>query len=88
MKELLMKLARREAGAEEIPPNVIAEFHRAAEPDVRLPPPGYGLTAPVCEGVGFPKTPRREGSIAEQIQNSQIQKHRRRTCGLGFLVLA
>src|ERR1700693_5952070 len=43
MKELLMKRARRETGAEEIPPNVIAEFHRAAEPDVRLPPSWYGL---------------------------------------------
>ena len=43
MKELLMKRARRETGAEKIPPNVIAEFHRAAEPDIRLPPLGYGL---------------------------------------------
>lgn len=43
MKELLMKRARGETGVEEIPPNVIAEFHRAAEPDVRLTPPGYGL---------------------------------------------
>ena len=43
MKELLMKRARRETGAKEIPPNVIAEFHRAAEPDVRLTPLGYRL---------------------------------------------
>lgn len=44
MKELLMKRAGGETGAKEITPEIIAEFHRAAEPDVRLAPLRDGRT--------------------------------------------